>query len=221
VSPCVRNIWDAGLFLGAKVGDKVWLDTNGNGRQDAGEPGKAGVDIKLKLAGPDGNVAADDAIVAQTGTNASGVYSVVGIDNGTYYIEFSRPTGFVFTLRNQGDDLDDSDAGRSSSRSPQFTIVNYAGNLSIYAGLVQAVSVSGHVGVDNNGDGTIDPGPGRSGVSVVESLVSFRGHLGGYLKMAHTVNWLCKHRAKGTLCRQAGSLSHSNSTVLSLAVIKH
>ncbi len=30
---------------GATVGDKVWQDTNGNGLQDAGEPGVNGVAI--------------------------------------------------------------------------------------------------------------------------------------------------------------------------------
>ena len=31
----------------AAIGDFVWLDTNGNGKQDAGEPGIAGVTVKL------------------------------------------------------------------------------------------------------------------------------------------------------------------------------
>ncbi|MFN8476646.1 MAG: SdrD B-like domain-containing protein [Kouleothrix sp.] len=30
---------DAGLLYNASLGDRVWLDQNGNGVQDSGEPG--------------------------------------------------------------------------------------------------------------------------------------------------------------------------------------
>ena len=39
--------WDAGLYQKAALGDKVWLDTNKNGVQDAGEAGVSGVTVKL------------------------------------------------------------------------------------------------------------------------------------------------------------------------------
>lgn len=41
------NSVDAGMFRNATVGDRVWADTNANGRQDGGEPGLAGVQVDL------------------------------------------------------------------------------------------------------------------------------------------------------------------------------
>ena len=33
----IDNTWDAGLYQLATLGDRVWIDTNGNGIQDVGE----------------------------------------------------------------------------------------------------------------------------------------------------------------------------------------
>ena len=38
---------DVGGYQPASIGDYVWLDTNGNGIQDGGEMGKAGVSVEL------------------------------------------------------------------------------------------------------------------------------------------------------------------------------
>ena len=38
---------DLGLYTYASIGDRVWLDANGNGVQDAGESGMAGVTVEL------------------------------------------------------------------------------------------------------------------------------------------------------------------------------
>ncbi len=42
---------DSGFYKYAKIGDKVWNDTNGNGIQDTGETGKAGVKVELYTCG--------------------------------------------------------------------------------------------------------------------------------------------------------------------------
>ena len=39
------HVFDAGVTNG--VGDRVWLDTDGNGLQDDAEPGAAGVTVRL------------------------------------------------------------------------------------------------------------------------------------------------------------------------------
>ena len=38
---------DAGIYETASLGDRVWVDSNANGVQDAGEVGKAGVTVEL------------------------------------------------------------------------------------------------------------------------------------------------------------------------------
>jgi len=58
--------WDAGLVQLARLGDRIWEDSNANGQQDAGEAGIAGVTVQLKDAG--GNV------IATTTTDGNGLY---------------------------------------------------------------------------------------------------------------------------------------------------
>ncbi len=151
--------WDAGFFLGAKVGDRVWIDSNRNGQQDSTELGKSGVTVSLKSLGADlypGT--ADDVTVAQTSTDSSGAYSFNAVQNGTYYVQFALPTGFLFTVRDVGSDLTDSDAGLLNGRTATFVIANYANNLTLDAGLVPASSITVHVGPDPNHTGILVPG---------------------------------------------------------------
>ena len=53
----------------AELGDYVWYDINGNGLQDGGEPGLAGVKVTLRIRYPNGT-----EIVMQTLTDSSGRY---------------------------------------------------------------------------------------------------------------------------------------------------
>jgi hypothetical protein len=160
--------WDAGMYLGAKVGDKVWLDTDGDGVQDSGELGKQGVIVRLKTAGPDGIAGnTDDIQVAQTSTTSTGSYEFLAVTNGTYYVQFTAPTGFLFTKRDIGSDLTDSDAGQTNGRTVKFTIANFVNNLTIDAGLVQAGSVTVHVGPDIDRGGILDPGGKSPGIEVI------------------------------------------------------
>ena len=93
---------DAGLYREAAIGDKVWLDKDGDGTQDADEAGVAGVTVNLLDA--DGNV------VASQSTNADGNYLFDGLTPGRYSVAFEAPAGYAFTTQDQGDDATDSDA---------------------------------------------------------------------------------------------------------------
>ena len=59
-----------GAIEAAQIGDTVWLDQNGNGLQDYGEPGLEGV--ALTLLRVDGDGQAD--IAAQTVSDEYGYY---------------------------------------------------------------------------------------------------------------------------------------------------
>ncbi len=48
---------------GNSIGDTVWLDVNGDGVQDAGEPGIPGVTVELTWYGPDGSPGGGDDVV--------------------------------------------------------------------------------------------------------------------------------------------------------------
>ena len=92
------------------VGDHVWLDVNRDGLQTTGEPGVAGVTVKLLKGG---------VVVATTTTDASGYYGFGNLDPSTgYTVQFVVPTGSTVTTQNAGGvssnsptaDLNDSDA---------------------------------------------------------------------------------------------------------------
>jgi hypothetical protein len=88
----------------AAIGDLVWNDLNRNGVQDSGEPGIAGVTVKLYKCDK-------DILVASTVTDANGYYLFSGLQPSSYYVKFYAPTGCFFTQKDQGcDDALDSDA---------------------------------------------------------------------------------------------------------------
>jgi len=74
-------------YLGAgSLGDRVWFDKNGNGVQDAGEPGIGGVGITATWYGAAGVPSGGDDLLFTTITNASGDYSFVGLPLGNYAV---------------------------------------------------------------------------------------------------------------------------------------
>jgi len=157
------------------IGDTVFVDENGNGIQDPGEPGVAGVKVKLMAAGPDNAFCTpDDVMVTMQVTGANGMYLFMDVQPGTYYIEFCEdtlPTGYTFTTPNQGtDDGADSDADPDTGKTNVFT-VNYGDedDLSYDAGVVPApkTKLGDTVFADNNGNGIQDAGePGVSNIKV-------------------------------------------------------
>ena len=75
------------------IGDRVWIDVNGNGLQDEGEAGIGGVSVTLKGPGADGQFGtADDNTVATTTTNAAGNYIFDGLAPGAYAVAVSPAT---------------------------------------------------------------------------------------------------------------------------------
>jgi protocatechuate 3,4-dioxygenase beta subunit len=124
--------WDAGLYKNPSIGDKVWLDCNNNGIQDAGEAGVAGVTVKLLDANGNGGV------VATTMTNASGEYVFSGLTAGSSYaVQVVAPTGFAFAKQDQGgNDAKDSDVDTSTGKTGTITLSSGQNDISWDAGLV-------------------------------------------------------------------------------------
>ena len=123
----------------ACIGNLVWDDTNGDGQQDAGEPGLNGVDVTLIWGGPDGNVATMGDNVTYTTSTATinsvdGKYQFCGLlpndgtGIGTYQVALnSPPSPYVTTADNTGNDVDDSDGSQPGGPgtavvSPPFTL---------------------------------------------------------------------------------------------------
>jgi choice-of-anchor A domain-containing protein/uncharacterized repeat protein (TIGR01451 family) len=96
----------------ATLGDKVWLDTNKNGIQDNGENGLSNATVKLYTCA--------GALTASTTTDSSGNYLFTNLNPGSYYVEFTKPNGYLFTTKdaNSGNsDNTDSDADASTGKT--------------------------------------------------------------------------------------------------------
>ena len=85
----------AGSLTAGRVGDRVWLDENGNGLQDSGEPGVENVTVILL------RVAADytETEAARTVTDANGRYRFSAVRPGTYRVRFELPEGCAPTVQ--------------------------------------------------------------------------------------------------------------------------
>ena len=158
---------DAGLVpipvVKAHLGDRVWLDTNANGVQDAGEVGIASVTVNLKNAA--------GAVIATTATNASGIYGF-DVDPGTYSVQFVKPAGYVATGKDVGGntvgaDAVDSDADPTTGNTGSYTLAGGDNNLTIDAGLYQLAAIGDRIWYDKNANGIQDAGETNiSGVTV-------------------------------------------------------
>ena len=110
------------------IGDRVWLDTDGDGVQETGEPGVAGVSVQLY----DGQ----NQLVATTVTDQDGKYQFTDLEAGAYTLYFIPLTGYGFCPQNKGDDSTDSDANPATGMTSPFTLVPGTVDLDWDAGLV-------------------------------------------------------------------------------------
>ncbi|TXF87887.1 hypothetical protein FUA23_17165, partial [Neolewinella aurantiaca] len=87
ITEVARVVEDASAC--SSLGNFVWSDTNGNGIQDADEPGVA--DVVVNLKDENGNV------IASTTTDENGEYLFDLLVPGTYSVQFILPDGFEWT----------------------------------------------------------------------------------------------------------------------------
>jgi len=165
---------DFGLAEPVSIGDRVWIDQDGDGVQDAGEPGAAGVEVRLFRPGPDGAVdTADDVFVEADTTDASGFWFAGGLPPGDYFVKVMRPAGAAFTAPDAGAEGIDSDIDPASWKSGLRTLTSGAADFDVDAGLLPPVAgddtavtdeatllevpAPGLLANDTNADGTSTP----------------------------------------------------------------
>jgi len=81
-----------------QIGDFIWNDLNGNGCQDAGEPGIANVVVSLYS----GACGSSGTLIASTATDQTGHYLFIGLCPGDYQVAITTPAGFGATVANSG-----------------------------------------------------------------------------------------------------------------------
>ena len=112
-----QSSWDYGLHSTAPalLGNRLWLDANEDGLQDGGEPGVAGVTIRLYNA--------QGAVIGETVSDPSGNYGFADLPAGIYSLEVVLPDGYLFSPQGftSGSDID-SNVDQATGRSPPITL---------------------------------------------------------------------------------------------------
>ncbi len=151
-----QQVFEFGVDYAGKVGDRVWNDANGDGAQNAGEPGIGGVTVELYAS--DGVT-----LLAVTATDGNGNYLFEGLPDGTYVVKVvpaTLPSGFAQTYDNFGPTNDHTGRGVVSGGGSDLTADFGYRNLTGY-------NVSGVVWDDQDGNGAQNGGePGLPGVTV-------------------------------------------------------
>jgi hypothetical protein len=127
VTNCGRVIIGQG-----QIGNFVWDDLDGDGCQDAGEPGVGNVKVTLStcLGG----------MVAMQNTDASGFYCFTNVQPGDYKVTFTAPPGYGFTTANACmNDNTDSDANPATGMTGCYTLRCGETNKTVDAGLRRLV----------------------------------------------------------------------------------
>ena len=141
---------DAGIYQTASLGDRVWLDSNGNGLQDNGELGIANVKVNL--------LSSAGAVLSTTTTNVNGLYSFSNLTPGDYKLQVVAPSGYIVTKKDQGsNDAIDSDID-STGTTVVTTLKAGQNDLSWDAGLYRKASVGDKVWSDANHNNLQDVG---------------------------------------------------------------
>ncbi|MCB0704182.1 MAG: T9SS type A sorting domain-containing protein [Saprospiraceae bacterium] len=157
--------YDAGYIQSCSIGNYVWHDINGDGFQDANEPGIPNVEVVL--TGTDG---AGNLVILITFTDGDGFYLFDNLNPGTYKLTFETPAGgFVNTwLDATGDDATDSDADPAMGGMTVFEVLTSGeNNLDYDAGYYIPAAIGNFVWEDLDADGAQDAGePGIPGVQV-------------------------------------------------------
>lgn len=160
------------------IGNFIWDDLDGDGAQDAGEPGVPGVTVQLWNS-------TKSSLIAQTTTNASGNYTVVAPLPGSYRVRVLLNAGDFFTGKDlaSGDDTKDSDINPSGLDAGFTDIIVIASNVisisSIDAGIVvfktptptrtpTPINIGNFVWQDTNGNGIQDAGESGVGAAQVQ-----------------------------------------------------
>ncbi|MEM1323788.1 MAG: SdrD B-like domain-containing protein, partial [Bacteroidota bacterium] len=172
-APCVSLNWGdcdtsstVCFTLLADLGDYAWIDSDGDGIQDAGEAGLPNVEVILFDVG---SGTAIDTVY----TDTNGAYRFTNIPGGDYYLTFD-PTGAgigntVFSPTGAGNVVSDSDAD-ASGQTANFNFNPYNGNdLTRDAGISPVADIGNYVWIDANGDGIQDAG--ETGLDAVRVIL--------------------------------------------------
>ena len=148
---------DFGYTNPVTIGDFVWEDLNGNGQQNVGEPGLAGVAVTVFRS-------SNNTVAASTVSSGTGAYSFPGLLPASYYLVFGSPAGYQPTVSLSGATATDSNASAVSGTTAAVILTGGQTNNTIDAGYYRFATITGSVLVDIDNNNTGDAG--LSGVTL-------------------------------------------------------
>ena len=181
--------FDFGVDHKGKVGDTVWNDLANPGVQDAGEPGLAGVTVRLYDS-------TGTTLLATTVTDSQGKYLFQGLPDGTYQVNpdgSTVPIDFALTTANDPDTATVAGGGSDLLSDFGYKYVPPSGQ--------SAYTISGAVWADTNGNGVRDTG--EAGIPGVQVALNC-GAAGAYVLTTTSAvsgpNWLLGSLPNNTTC---------------------
>ncbi|WP_208317171.1 SdrD B-like domain-containing protein, partial [Canibacter zhoujuaniae] len=166
----VVNDRDFGYAKPVRVGDRVWLDKDGDGIQDPAEPGLSGVVVNLLDRNGEPVLNGDGEPLTAT-TNEQGLYSFDELPAGTYTVKFDLPAGFTASPADAGN-------GRDDSRGESYTFTISGKDVArsdIDFGVVGTGVITGSIFNDGDRDGVFD-GSEKTFENVVVGLYDADGN---------------------------------------------
>jgi len=161
----------AGLYSTASIGDYVWHDTNADGIQGPPEDEEPFADIVVFLYNGDGG------LVAQTTTDANGLYEFANLIPGEYYLEVAPPPEYIIITPDQTDEQNDSDADSATGQTPVTILLPAENDTSWDFGLLtpaefrnpdQGGNPDGTPNAINLTSFTVQDGPSGSGTMIIQ-----------------------------------------------------
>ncbi|PWS38718.1 hypothetical protein DFH01_05515 [Falsiroseomonas bella] len=173
----------------AELGDRVWLDKDADGIQDADENGIA--NIKVELLDATGTT-----VLRTEFTDGAGDYLFSGLQAGSYRVRFDT-TGYRQSPADQGDDALDSDAG-AGGVTGIYTLADGEQNLTVDAGLYRPAAIGDRVWLDLNANGVQDGGAEAGIPGIKVELLDQNGDVVAFQFTNLTGNYLFTDLDPGT-----------------------
>ena len=160
-----------GFVKPASVGDKVWMDVNRDGIQDADEPAMPGVTVTLTRA--DGSAVTDASgnPVAAVTTDANGQYKFENLLPGDYKVSFTNPAGYEATVSDAGDDR----GADSNGTEAAVSLTQGQEDMTVDYGLVGTGVIGDQLFVDVNQNGGSAPDAGDKPLAGVKVTLTWTG----------------------------------------------
>jgi uncharacterized repeat protein (TIGR01451 family) len=154
--------YDVGFVVDEmNYGNFVWHDLNGNGQQNANEPGIPAVSVTLT-----GSTTDNQPVSLATITDNTGKYSFGNIQPGAYKLRFGPTGSYVATAKDTGSDATDSDVHTNTLETDSVALQGICDHTRD-AGFYEYAKLGSHVWEDVNLDGLRNAGePGLAAVSI-------------------------------------------------------